>query len=134
MLLVFAACGPSAAVHATDVFAAAEQLPQRDWVAPVPELMTTRPLALPNLTELLATAAYQSQPIAQSDEYGLRWKPLAAAHKHRALEEAALTVCQDDCVTNWGGVMKNDTYCDDGAPSTAYCADPDNCAAAVDDF
>ena len=45
-----------------------------------------------NLTELLATAAYQSQPIAQSDEYGLRWKPLAAAHKHRALE--GTVVCE----------------------------------------
>ena len=61
--------------------------------------------------------------------------PLEHEHRARALSHSGQNVCLNDC-PNGPGVVGNivrDGYCDDGAPSTAYCADPNSeqCSQSV---
>ena len=64
--------------------------------------------------------------------------PLDEGHRSRALShDHGSHVCSNDCGPGPGNVgsITNDNYCDDGAPSTAFCADPTGtqypCEAAV---
>ena len=52
--------------------------------------------------------------------------PLDPGHRARALSHSGQMACFNDCPNGPGSVgsIVNDDYCDDGAASTAYCADP----------
>ena len=52
--------------------------------------------------------------------------PLDPEHKARALSHVGNSACFNDCPPGPGtiGSINFDNYCDDGAPSTAYCLDP----------
>ena len=51
-------------------------------------------------------------------------KPLEPHHIARALSHSAQSVCLNDCPSDRWGSYTDDGFCDDGAPSTAYCLDP----------
>jgi hypothetical protein len=92
---------------------------------PLPDAMQTEPPA----------------PVASSltpGPGGTMIMPLEHGHKARALSHGSGNyICSNDCTNGPGsiGSITGDNYCDDGASSTAFCADPSGvqypCEAAI---
>ena len=84
-----------------------------------------QPLAELAPTPGLLSAALNVANTARRGPNGMLSIPLEEGHKARALSHGGSFVCANDC-PNYGniGSVVNDGYCDDGAPSAAYCADP----------
>ena len=100
------------------------------------EIDLSQPLASPEPVPQRGTDASPAAALALGDSKNLLVTPLSKSMKGRALSHAGHAACSDDCPNHpvFGSVI-GDGFCDDGAPSSAYCADPSgDCRGANTDF
>ena len=89
------------------------------------DLEQSLPLASPEPVPRRSTDTQPVTALALDRANKLLVSPLSSSMKRRALAHAGHAACSDDCPNHplFGSVI-DDGFCDDGAPSTTYCANP----------